>query len=272
MFPIFLHIEHTGGTTLHTILDRQYGDGLYYVPRPSGVESLRVLPPAQKAAMQAVWGHFSYGVHRYLPQTAHYFTLLREPVSRAIASYYYEFRFIKSPNHARYVTGEVDWSEHLAKRWVTQTQISRLIGGGDDELTRHRPSPVGVDAVAQAQAHITDHFTFVGLTEYYDESLLLMARLCGWKKPLHYLRRNTGERKDAPSGIREQIIDLTAQERTVYEWAKSRFLTLVEAQGAGFQREVAEFKAANTAYAARQHRLEKVKSRFRPLWRKLRGK
>lgn len=272
MIPIFLHIEHTGGTTLHTILDRQYGEGLYYVPRPAAIEQLRALTPQQKAATQALWGHFSYGVHRYLPEKAHYFTLMREPVSRAIASYYYEFRFPKSPNHAKYVSGEIGWAEHLTKPWVTQTQISRFIGGDDAELVKHRPTQVGADAVAQAQAHIDAHFTLVGLTEYYDESLLLMARLCGWKKPLHYVRRNTGERKDTPAGVREQIIALTTKERALYDGVKTRFLALVEAQGADFQREVAEFKAANAAYAARQNRLETVKSRLRPLWRKLRGK
>jgi len=272
MLPIFLHIEHTGGTTLHTILDRQYGDGLYYVPRPSAVESLRKLTPSQLASTEALWGHFSYGVHRYVPQTSHYFTLLREPVSRAIASYYYVFRFDKSPNRAKYLSGEIGWPEHIAKPWVTQTQISRLIGGNDDELTKHRPTRVGAEAVAQAQANITQHFAFVGLTEYYDESLLLMARLCGWVKPLYYVRRNTGERKDTPSGIREQLIDLTTQERAVYDWAKARFLALVDSQGAGFQREVAEFKAANAAYAARQNRFEALKARLRPFWRKLRGK
>ncbi len=270
--PIFLHIEHTGGTTLHTILDRQYGDGLYYVPRPSAVEGLRALTPEQKASTQAVWGHFSYGVHRYLPQDSQYFALIRDPVNRAVASYYYEFRFNKSPNHAKYLSGEIGWPEHIAKSWVTQTQISRLIGGDEAELTKHRPCSVGVDAVAQAQANIETHFAFVGLTEYYDESLLLMARLCGWTKPLHYIRRNTGERKDTPPGIREQLIDLTTQERAVYDWAKTRFLALVESQGAGFQREVAEFKAANAAYATRHNRLETIKARLRPLWRKLRGK
>lgn len=272
MLPIFLHIEHTGGTTLHTILNRQYGDELYYVPRPAAVEALKNLSPEQKNAPQALWGHFSYGVHRYLPQKCHYFTLMREPVSRAIASYYYEFRFPKSPNHAKYVSGEIGWPEHLTKLWVTQTQISRFIGGDDAELVKHRPAPIQTDGLAQAQQHILDHFSFVGLTEYYDESLLLMARLCGWKKPLHYIRKNTGERKDTPPGIREQLVDLTAQERALYDWVKQRFLTLVDAQGESFKREVAEFKAANAAYATRHTRFEALKSRLRPLWRKLRGK
>jgi hypothetical protein len=268
--PLFLHIEHTGGTTLHDILMRQYGRGLHYIARPAYVEQFMALPMSQKAQMQAVWGHFSYGLHRHMPQPTQYYTLMREPVSRAIASYHYLLRRTSGPNYQRYASGEVTWDDHAALPWVSQTQIGRMIGGDDAELVLHRPSPIGPAALEQAQAHIEAQFAFVGLTEYYDESLLLMARLCGWTKPLFYVRRNVGTRKDAPDHIRQRLYDSTAAERALYAWVKARFLALVEAQGPDFARQVAEFKAANARYGAWQARIERMKARIRPLWRALR--
>ena len=42
--------------------------------------------------------------------------------------------------------------------------------------------------------NLTDHYTAIGISEHFDESVLLLARRFGWRTPW-YVRQNEGKGK-----------------------------------------------------------------------------
>lgn len=106
-----------------------------------------------------------------------------------------------------------------------------------------------------------DKFDIVGLTERFDEALLLLARDGGLPWPMY--RRMNGQaatftnhaRSSAAAiaraqkqrllstpGVREAALQLTTFDREVYAHYQSRFTSRLEAEGAGFASLVQQFK------------------------------
>ena len=88
---IFLHIPKTGGTTLNSIFRKQFmRDKLFdhdnYQNKRMKLEDLT---EEEKKQIQAIAGHYFYGIHHLFNKRATYFTMLRNPIDRVISSYYY---------------------------------------------------------------------------------------------------------------------------------------------------------------------------------------
>src|SRR5207245_9220276 len=90
---IFLHIPKTAGTTLNRIIEWQYGPFAIFTMDPYRIratpERLKRLPERRRRRLQVVRGHMFYGLHESLPQGASYFTMLGDPVARALSTYYF---------------------------------------------------------------------------------------------------------------------------------------------------------------------------------------
>jgi hypothetical protein len=99
-----------------------------------------------------------------------------------------------------------------------------------------------------AKANLIKSYEVFGITEMFDESVLLMARRFGWSYPL-YTRRNTiGERplKENIPGSTIEIIERTnSLDLELYRFARARFTALIEQQDAGFRKELEKFKGYN---------------------------
>src|SRR3990172_10282719 len=91
---IFLHIQKTDGTTLRSIMVKQYKDGevcgIYkhshnFIPK----DSFKSLDDEVKRKYRAIIGHVSYGIHDMLPegQAYAYATILTDPVKRVLSLY-----------------------------------------------------------------------------------------------------------------------------------------------------------------------------------------
>jgi len=97
---IFLHIPKTGGTTLHSIIGRQYAPKVTFTilgfDLPQRIKEFLALPPEQREKIRLLKGHIPYGLHKHLSVPATYITILRDPVDRIISLYYY---ILKSPQH-----------------------------------------------------------------------------------------------------------------------------------------------------------------------------
>jgi hypothetical protein len=275
-FPIFMHIEHTGGTTLQDVVMRQYGHAhvrlIYY--RNNRLEQFITLTENERAKYHALLGHVYYGVHRHIPAPhTTYIALLRHPADRVVSSYYYMARQTHALGRS-IAEGRLPLEEFIRTHVHenTRLQLARVVGGTDEDIQKYRII-LPDDAVAIAKTHIEQHFALVGLVERYDESLLMMQRTLGWQKPVTYLRRNTTAKRprvaDLPQSTRDLLAEATAQEQQLYDWVKARFESQVVALGDEFTQQVAQFKAENVRYAARMEKVEKVKDTLRPAWRRL---
>jgi hypothetical protein len=265
---LFLHIPKAAGTTLHSVVERQFAPRATFTisgsDSPGGIKEFIALSPEQREKIRLVKGHMPYGLHEFLSVPATYITMLRDPVDRVISHYYF---VLKTPAH--YMHGEVtrarmslvDFVESGMTTEVANDQ-TRLISGvekvntrlleGDERRTlRANREPVTAEVLETAKRNLREHFAAVGLFTSFDESLLLFKRVLGWNN-IHYVRRNVTsarpEKRQVPREARALIEKYNAMDVELYEYARQRFEEAVKEQGAGFESELRKFRRKNRLY------------------------
>lgn len=247
---IFLHLPKTAGSTMDLILERQYGrNGIVKLFDSFFGEELATWPQNRFEQVRVITGHFSFGVHDYLPGPASYFTILRDPVERVISHYYYVRR---NPHHYLFpLAQKVSLQDYvIACRDVEpNNDQTRLLAGKDllrsDGKCRPEMLPV-------AQENLCKHFHIIGLTEDFDRSLILMKKAFGWHNP-YYRRQNVSRDRSRKTELPLEALttiqkynDLDIQ---LYEYARICFQSLLKKQGEFFECEVALFQKLNSMYA-----------------------
>ncbi len=262
---IFLHVGKTAGATMRRALRREFRDAEVMELKASSVESGRLrrdgaldhfaaLPEGDRARPRLIMGHMTFGLHEAIPRPATYITLLREPL-RLISSQYHHVQRHEGhllhgeakayPDLASYVRSgislEMDNSQTRAFAGDTTTPF----GGCTREM------------LEQAKANLEDAFAVVGLTERFDESLVLMQRAFDWHK-LRYVPVNIDPnrgRREAPSEEDLAMVrDQNALDLELYAWGAERF-----------ERTLTAWPGFEEAYAA----LLRDNQRYRP-WGRLR--
>jgi len=100
-----------------------------------------------------------------------------------------------------------------------------------------------------AQHNLETEFSFVGLVERFDESVLLLKKQLGWKNA-YYLKRNTGSSKESPvvelaEGTLERLRAKNALDIKLYHYARQQFQQQIDSLGSEFERELANFRRRN---------------------------
>ena len=247
---IFQHIPKTAGTTLRYIIQYQfppsaicelYGSSGSPAQRIAKLQSLSKL---QQQKIKIINTHVGFGLHDYLQQPCRYITFLREPVQRAVSMYYY-FQKTKNPQFVelsleefvRTYPGVQNGMTKNLSGIVLQTQLGTA--EADRELVCDRSS------LEIARANLQRHFKFVGISERFDESLLLLRQILGWKIPL-FDKSNTSKK---PQSIDRQILKYIERQNELdlqlYESATATFEELIAKQEFAFEREVAKFHKVN---------------------------
>ena len=224
---IFLHIPKNGGMTLHTILNRVFKNESIFDIKVTNNTRLNTdefikLPPKKRQEIKLLKGHMLFGLHQHLSGATNYITFLRKPEERLLSFYNY---VKKRPKHRLYNTifgnnlsfydfvTTVDAGDiHNAQvRW-----ISGLEHGSEEEM------------LEQALINIEKHFSFVGLLEQYNASLITLSKLYGWGVP-YYKKINVGTYKKKGVLIDEKtknaIAELNAGDLKLYQIIEKEFMT-----------------------------------------------
>jgi hypothetical protein len=253
---IFLHIGKTAGTSLRKILHRQFKTSeILRVETPwRNPERLRreetldyfaTLPERRRASARLIEGHLIFGIHELVPRPSTYITLLRNPVALVISQYNFVLRRPRHWLHERVVNEHMDLETYVRSGIALETDNSQIRA-----LSGDRTTPFGGCTPAmleQAKRNLEAHFSVVGLTERFDESLIFLKRAFGWSN-VHYVRANVSPKKEpvAPKTLRA-IEEQNALDLELYRWATERFDAAI-ADDPSLAEGFARFRRSNSMY------------------------
>lgn len=252
---IFLHLPKTGGRTLETVFRRQFrSERVYgvYAPSPDeAVDRYERLDDDEKRRYRAIAGHVAVTMHEMVPGPCVYVTLLRDPVKRVISSYYYARRNTGHPEHRTIVENDMSLPE------VVRSGIIPMFDNGQARVLGDWWGEYGTcppEAADWAMENIDRHVAVAGLTERYDESLLLMGLELGWSwTKMPYVRHNVAPSRPHAEDLPEETVELIREFNRVdlelYRRVEERFERRIEATGAGFRALAAAFPLMKWVHA-----------------------
>jgi hypothetical protein len=225
---IFLHLPKNGGNTLHLILERFYPKRNTFTIRVIdntrlNVDEFIALPEEKRDQIRLLKGHMNFGLHEYLEGESKYITFLRKPQDRVVSYYRY---VIRRPQHRLYkeVKGGnmslYDFVTKVDQPDVHNAQIRFISGIRDREELM----------LEKALENIDKHFAFVGQTERYHESLVMMKRIFNWETPF-YILKNKSRNKIPALNVKERTLEtineLNNGDNLLYEEMSKRLDTLI---------------------------------------------
>ncbi len=218
---IFLHIPKTAGTTLNRIIDWQYSPLAIFTIDPHRIrataERLKRLPEKRRRRLRVVRGHLSYGIHECLPQGATYVTMLREPVARVLSAYYFVLRRPLNPLRRKLKKERLGIEDCLRLFPDRQNSQCRFIAGVDGLAT-------GDERLLDiAKENLTRSFSVVGISERFEESLMLMASTFDWKVPFYENYKVAKTRPQIEPGTVEMIREHNRLDLELYDFGKHLF-------------------------------------------------
>lgn len=246
---VFYHIPKSAGTTLNSILRKNYPPESIVVSGFSAQEfmaEVKTWSPERLAQVKFIQGHFPFGFHETLPGRAKYFTILRDPVDRVISYYYHAKR---EPFHYLYHRiHDNNWTlkdllESRHPLMMNDAQV-RLISGA------YETPPFGqVDEshLEQAIANL-NRFEVVGVTEEFDLTLLLLQQKFGWQD-IRYRSVNVGENRRPTEAHAPEIIEAVRRynrlDIILYDAARQMLDERVAAAGWSLRRRLWAFRLRN---------------------------
>ena len=198
---VFLHIPKASGTTIRTVLSREYGASkiAYYEPETEHSEHYAspetyLTSRLAKGDVRLITGHLRYGIHEFLRHPCRYFSMLRDPIDRAISEYFYAFSYPLHRYRDLIVSGKMSFVDFIETEPETiGSTITHFLAGWSKGL--HSPYEVALHQLRHG-------IVTVGTSERFDESILLMAKRLGWKPPLYCPRNVT--KLDGPAQHQRQ--------------------------------------------------------------------
>jgi hypothetical protein len=230
---IFVHIGRTAGTTLARVLGRTYPEkATYSFPSTDidgGVAAFRSLPVDERRRFRLLKGHIMFGIHDAVPRPFTYVTLLRDPVERLISHYFYICQRPEHRLHDRLRSTEMSFEEFVGSGITLETDNwqARSISGLHEDF-----GCCGEDMLRRAKQNIVEHFSVCGITERFDETLVMLQRALRWEsKPLYYGRENETRRPnvvDVPREWVEAVEDQNPIDVELYAFVRARVERLFE--------------------------------------------
>jgi hypothetical protein len=141
------------------------------------------------------------------------------------------------------------------ERYLLETRIrdfdngqTRRLAGVDADFGRCTPA-----MLASAQEHVREHFSAVGLTERFEESLVLFARVLRWPLDMYFESQLVSPRRVQRSELSAEVLEVLTERNgldiALYDWASARFEDQIEREGPGFADDLAALEELRTGIA-----------------------
>jgi hypothetical protein len=236
---VFLHIPKCGGSSLHKLLVSHFRSTKICPIRHNRLESIQ---PQALAKYQLYSGHFTWdSVDTFIPDPKSIVTILRDPVSRLLSSYYFgrshTWRFIRKHPHfseapAAYVlhgmayrpAKELELEQYLESQFHHLSGLMvRWIGGGEgspdemlDRAKLHLSHMASVGFVEEMESSVEDIFETWSLpcpTAIPKElAQSQLANMYPWLEAV--------EPQELSSSVSDMLQEICALDIELYEYAR----------------------------------------------------
>ena len=262
---IFLHIPKTGGTTFRKILEGYYPrkEILTFSDANHTAEVERFAKSAEsaRAGYRLIQGHLYFGLHRFVPGESSYVTWMRDPISRSHSFYSHVRSHPEHYLHRRLMEHRLDLKS-LVERNETPELFNlqtRMIAGQRNDET----SGIDRSTLEIAKKNLEEKFCFVGLTEEFDASLVLLSEVLGWNIPF-YMKRNVTSERVGPKRVNAEtdrlLREANALDLELHQFARDLFEVKRRAAGTAFESKFDKFQRLNSIGAGAQRYYEKMKA------------
>lgn len=251
---LYPHIPKTGGTTLASIIHRQYQPGAVWSLTRGSYEAFELVRTRRALSPETavIQGHMRFGMHTFVARPCTYVTLLRDPVDRVVSNYLHAWRDPEMAAHRGLRSRGISLKEYASGghfHGASNQQTGFLWGRRLDAAL------VPEAALELAKHNLRAHFSVVGLTERFDETLILLRRTFGWRF-IFYERRNVDPARTQRAPVDHETLKAIESanqlDRELYDYARALFEEQVRRQGPDFAIEVAAFKRLNALYVMLQ--------------------
>jgi Sulfotransferase family len=253
---LYLHVPKTAGSSMTNVIYDQYNDstesceeagwfceGVYYYPGEPGFvrpcwadRPYRIVPPSRilkalsRGDLRVVAGHFMFGLHALIHRPATYATMLRHPIERIVSLYYHLKRWPQYWDNEPWLaraglkplepeTSLDDFIRDYPLRELENDQ-TRRIAGKDPEFGGCTRS-----LLETAKSNIERHFSLVGVTDRFEETLRVAADVLGWSTQHQAGQQLVNEFRQPTSLIapktRETILERNALDLELYTFANA---------------------------------------------------
>ena len=258
---IFQHLHRTGGTTLYSIMKRYFDADTNYIidalrnGKRFSVEYFLGLPQNEKDSITLLRGHMPFGLHIHFSHPCDYITIVRDPVERILSEYarltmwrdishIRNFEKLKGISLKDFVTSNFAAANNyqtrvLSGNWTGQYEEASLLEEGVLEDAKH---------------NLRKYFTAVGVTDRLDETVVILAKIFGWKNPYYAKKRQVGKYSGTiPQGyseIHEIIRDKNKLDNELYQFAGKMLEESIMHYGPNFKRDFRRFRFMNNCFGA----------------------
>jgi hypothetical protein len=266
---LFLHLAKTGGVTLADIFARNLATRDFLVmdmseTDPSGFgtwshvaieKALGRMQQSEIDDVRFVWGHFRHGIQAHLPKPCAGATLLREPLDRVVSHYYYWDGSARGEAKTLddYLSADHPHCPLFIDNYMTRilSGVSALDPAQGGATTESHPRVSAADF--EIAANNLDSYIVVGLTEQFDETLLVLGvDLCWSLSDLVYSVLNVTKSRPAvaeiPESVRNTILDWNRFDTALVERARAHLARRIASYPGDFQKDLALFWKLNALF------------------------
>ena len=247
---IHLHIPKTGGTTLRDIIQRQYqSEKILMIPKLDESEDiLKEVSTSQINQLKLIQGHLKYGIHNHFHRRAKYFAIIRDPINRVLSTYYYVLSQKNNPQNLSTSNNQMTIYDYV------QSGVNPFLINGQTQLisgkTGNIDNPIikSEELFSLAKENIANDFLFLGITEMFDETILILKNMLGWHMP-YYSIANRTKNKPNYDAVNPTIISFIKEHNQLdiklYNITKTSLLNKIAGENDIFQNRINKFKKIN---------------------------
>jgi len=270
-----MHVPKTAGSSLIENFENEYAERIYFishaVQRKLGAQwgnydkyqreniAKEDFLSQHNHHEKVVFGHQTFGWHRVIDGESTYVSFVREPKKRLQSLYKY---IIMLEDH--YLSDLI--KNKPIKEFLEETEYLDFDNGMVRQFSGiGKEKPFGMiddNDYALAIQNIDKHFSFIGIQEEFEKSLLLMSKVLGWEKRPYIVTVNSSEEisNSLDAGDIAYIERLNKYDLMLYDYIHTIFTRNLNDLS---EREVSLFVRRNKKYGKLLRFKSKVMKRLR---------